>query len=302
MIRNLRNQRALALMLALAITLLAWPTLASTRDVDHTVKAKANGTVTVENIAGSIEVIGWDRNEVHVEGTISGDVEEVEISVGRSIQIEVVYPRNQKNMRGEAILVIHVPAGSDVVVECITAEVTITGISGEVEAESISAGVSVAGDCEVVSAESISGDVFVDCPKAIEISLGSISGSVEAIGGTCDVEAESISGNIDLTCDTFLNLSVESLSGQVNVTGDLDPAGNFAFELHSGGLVLTVPADVDAEFQIETFSGGIDNAFGQKSRKVSKYTPNRELEFSNGNGSALVEIETFSGDVVLKKK
>jgi len=65
--------------------------------------------------------------------------------------------------------------------------------------------------------------------------------------------------------------------------------------------VCSSDLDVDAEFQIETFSGGIDNAFGQKSRKTSKYTPNRELEFTNGNGSAQVEIESFSADVILKK-
>ncbi|MFT5316682.1 MAG: DUF4097 and DUF4098 domain-containing protein YvlB [Candidatus Krumholzibacteriia bacterium] len=301
MIRNIRNPQSLALALALSVSLLALPSLAADRDIDETVSADATGTVAIENIAGSIEVIGWDRDEVQVKGTISGDVVGVEISAGKRVQIEVEYPRNQKNMRGEADLVIHVPAGSNVMVECITATVEVSGVSGRVQAESISAGVMVEGDCSEVSAESISGDVLVNCPQASEVNVGSISGSVEATGGTADVRAEAISGPIDLTFDKFLNLSVEALSGRVTVTGDLDSAGRFDFELHSGRLLLTVPADVDAEFSVETFSGGIDNAFGQKSRKTSKYTPNRELDFTNGNGSARVDIETFSGDVILKK-
>jgi DUF4097 and DUF4098 domain-containing protein YvlB len=301
MIRNIRNPQALALALALSVSLLALPSLAADRDIDETVSARADGTVAIENIAGSIEVIGWDRDEVQVTGTISGDVEGVEISTGKKVLIEVDYPRNQKNMEGEANLVIHVPAGSNVMVECITATVDISGVSGQVQAESISADVTVEGNCNEVSAESISGDVLVNCSQASEVSVGSISGSVEVTGGTADVQAEAISGSVDLTFDKFMNLSVEALSGDVTVSGDLDSEGQFDFELHSGVLVLTVPADVDAEFSVETFSGGIDNAFGQKSRKTSKYTPNRELEFTNGEGSARVDIETFSGDVILKK-
>ena len=92
------------------------------------------------------------------------------------------------------------------------------------------------------------------------------------------------------------------MSGSATVQGELDSEGSFSFDLHSGDLTLMVPADVSADFEIETFSGEIDNDFGQKSRKTSKYAPGRELAFTNGAGEARVRISTFSGDVVIKKK
>jgi len=158
----------------LLVALLTVPALAD-QEVSETVKAKSNGVVLVENIAGSIEVIGWDRDEVKVEGRLTGDVEKVEVDGGKKVTIEVKYPRNMKNMTGGADLVIHVPAGSRVDIECISAWIDVQGVTGTVDAESISGAVTIKGDCEEIEAESISGSITVDS-EAREISVGSISG------------------------------------------------------------------------------------------------------------------------------
>ncbi len=287
------------LLIGLMVGLLAVPALAD-KDVNETIDARADGVVTIENIAGSIEIIGWDRNEVKVEGTLTGHAEEVKIDGGKKIRIKVKYPRNMKNLKGGADLVIHVPAGSHLDVECISASIEVSGVNGAVDAESISGDVTVSGDCEQIDVESISGKVTVDSSTR-ELSIASISGRVKARGDICAVEAETISGDIILDFDKFIELGVESVSGDATVAGDLDAGGEFEFELHSGTLELTVPADVSADFQVETFSGGIDNEFGQKSRKTGKYSPGRELEFTNGDGEARVQIDTFSGNVIIRK-
>ena len=48
---------------------------------------------------------------------------------------------------------------------------------------------------------------------------------------------------------------------------------------------------------MSSFSGDIENCFGQKSRDTSKYTPGSELNFTQGKGGARVEIETLSGEI-----
>lgn len=289
------------LTIAVLACLLAWPAYAEDREVSGKVEAKSDGLVTVENIAGSIEIVGWDRDEVSYEGRITGDVEEVVLEGGRKTQLKVKYPRRSKNIEGGAWLVIHVPRGSRLAVECISADIDVREVTGEVEAEAISGDVTVAGDCTEVEAASISGDVKVDT-SAREVGVGSISGDVFARGGETEVEAETVTGSIELQFDRFLNLDVESVAGDATVAGDLAADGDFDFELHSGTLRLTVPGGVSADFRVETFSGGIDNGFGQKSRKTSKYTPGRALEFSNNGGGAQVRVDTFSGDVVIIKK
>jgi DUF4097 and DUF4098 domain-containing protein YvlB len=270
-------------------------------EVDLSGEASADGVVMIENIAGSIEVIGWDRNEVTVTGTLGDDVEDLKFKTGSKTRIEVVYPKKSKNIDEGADLVIHVPAGSDLEIECISASITVREMTGEIEAQSISGAVTVNCDCQEVEAQSISGKVIVE-GGSTEVSVGSISGMVEASGGTAEVQAETVSGDIDLVFDKYLNLSVESVAGSADVKGDFDGDASIDIELHSGDLTLVVPANVSADFEIETFSGDIEDAFGNKAHKVSKYTPGKELEFSTGGGDARVSIATFSGDVKIVKK
>jgi DUF4097 and DUF4098 domain-containing protein YvlB len=285
----------------LMVTLVA-PVTAADREVKESGPAAATGTVMIENISGSIVVVGWDKAEVSVEGTLSGDIEELKFKTGKKkTRIEVVYPKNQKHIEGEANLVISVPRGSRLEVECISAFIEVSDVTGQVDVASISGDVTVTGECEELEAESISGDIFVE-GGAPEMEIGSISGKVKASGKTSDIEVGTVSGSIDLAFDKFLGLNVESVAGDATIKGDLAGDAHFSIDLHSGDLTLTVPADLSADFEIETFSGEIDNGFGQKSRKTSKYAPGRELEFTVGGGEARVRINTFSGDVVIRKK
>lgn len=275
---------------------------AGEREVDERADANADGTVLIENIAGSIVVEGWDREEVAITGTLGEDVEELKFKAGgRKTRIEVRYPRNIKNISEGADLVIKVPAGSRVEVECISCPITINGVSGPVYASSISGDVEVRGDSPIVTAETISGDVYMEGP-AEQISLESISGTIRAEGEEAEVEASVVNGKIDLDFDVFRELEVGSVNGTVTASGAIASGAEVEIEVHSGQITLTVPGSVSADWRIDTFSGNIDNAFGHKARRTSKYAPGKELEFTTGDGDARVRINTFSGSVVIRKR
>jgi DUF4097 and DUF4098 domain-containing protein YvlB len=287
--------------LTVGLVLVAAVALAGERTVDERANADADGTVVIENISGSIVVEGWDKNEVHVTGTLGEDVEELEFKAsGRKTRVEVKYPRKTKNIDEGADLVIKVPAGSRVEVECVSAPVTVTGVRGEIYASSISGDVEVSGRCEAVTAETISGEVRVDV-DAPRVSAESISGTVSAKGKVAEVTAGVVSGEIDLVFEQYTDLEVEAVSGTITVSGDLAKGAKIDIEVHSGDITLEVPGSVSAEFRIDTFSGDIDNDFGHEANKTSKYTPGKELEFTVGDGGARVRINTFSGDVVIRK-
>jgi len=269
--------------------------------VEKSGSASAEGTVYIENMVGTIKVIGWDKNEVHLEGTLGKDVEDLKFDAGKKkTYIEVKYPRHARNISHGADLVIRIPKGSSLEVECVSADILVSDVEGEVELSSISGDVDFSGMCEELQAGSISGRVLVD-GGARMMELETVSGDIKAMGKVAAIDGESVSGSIHLEFDTFLDLSLESVSGTLKATGGLDPKGSFNFDAVSGDVILTVPGDVDAEFEVSTFSGGIDNGFGQKSRKTSRYAPGRELEFTTGDGRAQVEINSFSGDVIIKK-
>jgi len=270
--------------------------------VEKSGKASADGRVIVENIAGSITVIGWDKKEIHLEGTLGKEVKELKFKTGKKKSvIEVVYHKNKKTIREGADLVINIPEGSKLQVECISADVTASKLEAEVELASISGEVEFTGWCQNLELESISGDVVVD-GGADEMTLESISGRVKGRGETAKINAESVSGGIQLDYETFLGLSAESVSGNIEIIGKLDSKCRVNCDVVSGSITLVVPGNVDATFEASTFSGGISNDFGQKATRTSKYAPGKELEFTNGDGDADVELNSFSGDIRIRKK
>src|SRR5690606_17261637 len=65
-----------ALALAVCATLATAPAFAGT-PIDQTRPLEADGRVEISNVKGSIEVRGWERNEVHVTGELGKGVEKL---------------------------------------------------------------------------------------------------------------------------------------------------------------------------------------------------------------------------------
>ena len=297
--RNRMTVWVLALGLVIGLTVGA---VAGAEEVDRQEAFSADGTVVISNLAGSIVVTGWERNEIKVTGTLDDQVEKFHFDVGKKkAKIEVEYPRNIKGRIDGSDLEIMVPRGCKVDVSTVSADIEIEDVTGPVFPETVSGDIRVTGTPEEVDAESVSGEIElkVECN---DVRAHSVSGDLLLDGVSGDVEAETVSGEIGVRGGSFERLRADAVSGDIRFAGGLSGSGRFSFNSHSGDIVLLLPADVSAEFDIETFSGDIDNDFGPEGKRTSKYTPGKELEFSTGGGEAQVRISTFSGDVELLKK
>ena len=54
------------------------------QSVDKSWDVDENATISIENIAGNIEVRGWDRAEAHLTGELGDSVDELEINATSS--------------------------------------------------------------------------------------------------------------------------------------------------------------------------------------------------------------------------
>ena len=70
----------------------------------------------------------------------------------------------------------------------------------------------------------------------------------------------------------------------------------------NGDATLVFDGSVNADIEIETFNGDIDNCFGPEARRTSKYAPGRELSFTEGDGNGVIRIKTLNGDITLCKE
>jgi len=247
------------------VMLLALPALAGTKTVDESVKASPDAEVSIELIAGKVRVIGWNRSEIRVQGSLNDKWETLEIDGdGDDISIEISLPDGRhRNVDLDADLEISVPQGVELTFETVSAPLTVEGLTN------------------VLSVESISGSIVVG-------------------SGLNEVEIESISGRVEIAGDQHLDsVDVESVSGSIEYVGDLVSDGDYSFAIVSGQITLYVPSGASAEYSIETFSGSIDNDFGPEPKKT-EWLSSEELAFSVGSGSADVTVEAVSGTIRLK--
>jgi DUF4097 and DUF4098 domain-containing protein YvlB len=272
------------------------------RPIDERRAAAPDVRVTVENLNGTVSVEGWDREEVEVTGDLDEDAEELEFEGSeRRLRIEVHYPRHSRNIHADTELNIKVPTGASVRVEVINAPIDVAGVEGELELEAVNGDITVSGEPSSLRAETVNGDVEV-VAQTQSAEVSTVGGRILLEGVSGEVAAATVGGSIRVRGGEFNSAEFGSVSGDIEFLGDLNPNGRFDFESHNGDVVLELPADVSAEFDVNTFSGDIDNDFGPTGQRKSRHGPGRELYFSTGGGDARVDINTFSGDVRILKR
>lgn len=273
------------------------------QSIDRTIPADPDGSVSVDNVSGSVRVEGWNRNEIQITGTLDDDVEELEIrGQGHRISISVELPdgRGWGRHDSDADLVIKVPQATSLDVQTVSAGIDITDFKGSLDIESVSGDVDISGEPSEVEVEVVSGEILIR-GAGTRVQAESVSGNVEISGVGGFVEASTVSGDLDVRAGMVDRAELESVSGSVTFEGRFSPSARISAQSHSGTVALNVPEDVSARFEVTTFSGSIHNEFGAEARRTSRFTPGMELEFTVGNGEARVTVESFSGSVRIRK-
>ena len=149
------------------------------------------------------------------------------------------------------------------------------------DASGVSSDVTVRGATAGVSANSVSGDVSLSDVTG-DIRVNSVSGDVKVSGAsTGSVRANSVSGDIEI--------GVDQLTG----SGDLE------FSTVSGDVVITLPANLDADIRMGTLSGELTSDFPMTTQGESR---RREIEARIGAGGRLLKFNSVSGDVTLRRR
>lgn len=285
---------------ALLLLALAGTPASAQMTVDQRRAAEPDGLVEVDNPAGSIHVVGWDKNEVAVTGTLGARASGLEFSGGaHRTSIEVETEGNPHGVRSE--LKIQVPAGSRLEIEGFASTIRIEGVNGPVEAETVNGSITMTGGSKEVQLQSVNGSVEVTSP-ATRVYAEAVNGSVTVREASGEVEASTVNGTLTVIGGTFTRAQLETVSGRVVFEGALGKGSSLDVESVSGSVDLALPASVSADFSISSFSGDIENELGPPARKASRWTSEKELSFTTGSGGAKVTVETLSGNIRLRKR
>lgn len=290
-----RYSKHAALLVACALPLVA---IAGGNSVERKVAADANGQVTISNVSGTVDVRGWDRNEVQVTGHLGRDVERLDVdsSGGRTV-VKVVLPRGSAH-DGNADIEVSVPRNSNVEVSAVSADVSSRGVLGTQRLKSVSGEITadIAGDESEV--RSVSGDVTVrGSGKPLRLRVSSVSGNLDLTNAAGSLDLVTVSGNARVQMTETSDVRGRSTSGRVEVRGALTRDGRVDVEGVSGDIILRLTAPAGLSTEIESFSGDIRGCLAGNVERVSKYGPGKRLNVRTVEAGARVRAKTLSGNV-----
>ena len=286
----------------LLLPLIAAPAFASTKPFAAKTAAEPTGTVEIVNVAGSIEVTGWDQPLVDVSGTIGDKVERVDVAggtgtgSGNHTTVRVVLPSGTSWMGdSSAHLKIKVPHGSALDVSLVSADLRVSALDGSQKLQTVSGDISgtASGKLQI---DTVSGDVRMTTHDDHALRIKTISGDMTVSGADGDVQVNTVSGDAELVFGSLSSAHIESVSGDVQVSSTLAPTGQFDASSISGDLRVKFAAQPDADIDVQSFSGSISNCFGPKPTE-EHYGPGSRLNFLSGKGGGHVHIDTKSGDI-----
>jgi hypothetical protein len=292
-----------------------------------TLKVGAQGELALANVAGDIVVTRSGGNEATVEivktarGGTAAEAREVlglvDVTVverdGRA-EVKAVYPwgderrrQNRRNIDVSVAYTVTAPAGTRLTVASVSGGVRIADIKGELSVSSVSGAVRIANAGRIATAKSVSGTVeIVDTQADAGIDAQSVSGNVLFRNVNAQrVEAGSVSGDVlfqDVQCE---RVEAHSVSGNIEYRGNLAKNGRYELNSHSGDVRIAVGGGTGFELQAESFSGSVRSDLPLSARVRDRDDDRgrrRALRGVYGDGSAVLSVTTFSGNIVVSKR
>lgn len=270
--------------------------------------ATATARVSISNVAGTVNVIAWDRNEVQVTGRLGDGAKPLAIT-GDNGHLEIkVEPQGGSgwfNWGGDSrmastTLELHVPKAASLEVDVVSAPLVIDGMDGgSIEVNTVSGKARINARTPSLKVDSVSGGIE-QAGHAEQADLQTVSGDILAPSLGNRVELQTISGRIQATGGPWQKLTLSTVSGNVQLNGGLTAGGGIDIDSMSGDVQLQVPANTNARLHASSFSGNLRSDFGTPTQP--EHGPGSSLDASLGNGQGKINVETFSGDLRVRRQ
>jgi DUF4097 and DUF4098 domain-containing protein YvlB len=293
--------------------------------VTRTLNIGGRGELTISNLAGDIVITRRGGDEVQIEAVkiARGRTDEEAreslklVTVGfteRSGRGEVrtSYPHERqantrRNVNVSVNFTVSAPENTRITVKTLSGNVNASDIKGELSLVTTSGNVTITNAGRISEARSTSGHVevtSVTTENALELT--SISGNVVARRVKAPrMELETVSGRVIMEDVDVPRIDAQSIAGEIEFSGRLARNGRYDFNSHAGNVRLAVVGDTGFEFDANSFSGTVRSDITLKDESSSEgrgRAGRRSLQGVFGDGSALVDVTTFSGSVILTRK
>jgi Putative adhesin len=287
-VRSARMQIALLLTACLLSVLRPPDCAAQSRTVSRGWRVTPNASVKVYASSGSLEIEAWGEDSVAISGTLA----EGESLFGGGSLSGLKLGAEGTTRSGASRLIVHVPAGIQLVVRSGAASVDVRGVTASADIGSAAGDVEVSGELRMVAVESISGDIHV-AGSAPSVRIRNTNGEITLAGRYREAVLTNVNGAIHVTGLPIGNARIETVGGDVRVEGRVDAAGSLDIETFGGAVSLEFPARQRASLNVRTSSGEISGRV--EASQANVVTTNLSDHVAHVGGASVLTREIGAG-------
>jgi len=261
---------------------------------DTVVAVERGVRLELESDRGQVLVRSWDRDAVQIAVSGSrGDRPEI----SRSGAVLRVRPLRGRPGARNADLTITVPRWMPVRVHGHQVGVRVSGTEGDVTVETVGGNVVVEGGAGRISVKTVQGSVMVRGARG-RVDVWTVNEGIQLDGIDGEVSAETTNGAIVMRGIRSSNARATTVNGSVTFDGVIRDDGRYAFATHNGTITVTIPERANATVSAAVYHGSFESEFPVRLTGTSR---DRHYDFTLGSGTARVELESFNGNIRLRR-
>lgn len=212
----------------------------------------ADGLVKIHNYVGRVRLIGWDRDSVHVSGTVAAHLSI--FGGGTRAGIKLGPDGGQREARDVADLIVRVPAGANVSVRGAATDIEAEGLVTAADLSTVGGRITVRGAPQSLVAEAMDGSVTVSGTPSV-FRARTATGAIVFDGAALDLALRTVSGAIDVRGGPVGTARLESIAGDVQFHATVQREGQITIETHGGDIEAVVPKESLSRVTARSFRG-----------------------------------------------
>ena len=292
--RRLTRSCILAFAVLLAVVLA--PTKGATQ-IRRGMPVDSNVVIKIWNPSGSLKLVAWDRDSLHVEGT-GPKWAPFFFGGGRS---GVKFGIEEEKTKGElprVALVVYVPRASRVSAKTVDATIEVEGVSGFYT--TVSGDIRVTGAVRELQVESLRGASEVEV-RAPWVRIMGGEGDATIRGSIEDLAASTVAGRLTVDVTGAARARLETMTGALTSHVAVQPNGSIELDSHAGTVELVLDPNARVDVDATSVAGKIDNQFDKRRPLPGRGGKGSSLNFATDPAGARVVVRTYKGTIVVKR-
>jgi DUF4097 and DUF4098 domain-containing protein YvlB len=248
-------------------------------DFHYNYPLKAGGKVSLESFNGSIEISGWDQDNVDISGTKYASTPEARDAIkiqitpaADTVSIRAVRPAERRNCGARFVLKVPRRVELERVVSS-NGQVRINDVNGPARLKTSNGAVRVFSLGGNLDGSTSNGSIEVENVKG-DCILKTSNGRVKAHSLQGTLDASTSNGGVDA--------ALERVRNGVRVSTS------------NGGITLRLPGSVNARLMARTSNASVSTDFDLSGRGL---TDKHHLEGTIGSGGPVLDLSTSNGSI-----